>query len=151
MRLYSLLLGCRVLCQWRNTMDVFVFGSNLAGRHGKGSALTAVKYHGAKYGIGEGLVGCSYAIPTKDAQIQTLPLSDICDAVERFIAFAKKHPKHKFNVVAVGCGLAGYEPYQIAPMFWGVPSNVVLPREFVKIIEGLKEEYNSNPKVVTHK
>ena len=46
---------------------IFVFGSNLAGRHGKGAAKFAKDYHGAIYGRGVGLQGTSYAIPTKGA------------------------------------------------------------------------------------
>jgi hypothetical protein len=59
------------------TDAVFVFGSNLAGRHGKGAALHARQHCGAIYGQGEGLQGRSYAIPTKDAAIGTLPLDAI--------------------------------------------------------------------------
>ncbi len=33
-------------------MTIFVFGSNLAGRHGKGAALYAKNHCGAVYGIG---------------------------------------------------------------------------------------------------
>lgn len=44
---------------------IFVFGSNLAGRHGKGAALSALHYHGAEYGVGIGRTGQAYAIPTK--------------------------------------------------------------------------------------
>ena len=43
---------------------IFVFGSNLAGRHGKGAALFARQKHGAIHGQGVGLQGTSYAIPT---------------------------------------------------------------------------------------
>ena len=45
-------------------MKIFVFGSNQAGRHGKGSALEARRNHGAVYGVGEGPTGNAYAIPT---------------------------------------------------------------------------------------
>lgn len=43
---------------------IFVFGSNLAGRHGLGAARTALLEYGASYGVGEGRTGRSYAIPT---------------------------------------------------------------------------------------
>ena len=49
--------------------EIFVFGSNLAGRHGKGAALAALKEHGAVYGHGSGYRGNSYAIPTKGLSI----------------------------------------------------------------------------------
>lgn len=37
--------------------EIFVFGSNMAGRHGKGAALYARLNHGAVYGQGIGLQG----------------------------------------------------------------------------------------------
>ena len=56
--------------------EVFVFGSNRAGRHGKGAAKTALKW-GARMGQGEGLMGHTYGLCTKDANIQTLSLREI--------------------------------------------------------------------------
>lgn len=110
--------------------DIFVFGSNLAGRHGLGSALEAVQNHGAIYGIGFGLQGQSYAIPTKDKTLQILPLNSIAWHIEVFEMFAICHTQFTFNVVAIGCGLAGYEPEQIKPLFKFRPANVVLPPVF---------------------
>lgn len=112
--------------------DIFVFGSNQAGRHGKGSALEALRKHGAIYGQGEGRQGNSYGIPTKDWNLRQLPLAAIEGGIKTFIRHAEQHPKDKFHVVAIGCGLrlAGYTPKQIAPMFKGVPRNVLLPTEF---------------------
>lgn len=109
------------------TRRIFVFGSNLAGRHGKGAALTALKQHGAIYHCGFGIQGNSYAIPTKDLQIRTLGLDIIAEHVDEFIAFAKAHPELTFDVTRIGCGLAGYQDYQIAPMFQGAPNNCNLP------------------------
>jgi hypothetical protein len=77
--------------------EIFVFGSNLAGRHGKGAALTAYKTYGAIYGQGIGLQGDSYAIPTKDEKINTLPLSKIKKYVEQFIKFATLRLKEKYS------------------------------------------------------
>ena len=108
-------------------MNIFVFGSNLAGRHGKGAALFARYNHGAIYGRGVGLQGQSYAIPTKDEHLRTLPLHVIEPYVSDFLAFAKEHSWMKFNVTRIGCGLAGYTDHQIAPMFKGAPTNCVLP------------------------
>lgn len=109
---------------------IFVFGSNLAGRHGKGAAYHAVKHCGAIYGQGIGLQGKSYAIPTKNERIQTLPLADINRHVIDFLDYARAHPELTFQVTAIGCGLAGYQPGQIAWMFEGAPSNCDLPPEF---------------------
>ena len=108
-------------------MEIFVFGSNLAGRHGKGAALFARQTHGAKYGVGRGLTGRSYALPTKDKAIQTLPIQDVEFNVKEFIKFAEEHPEATFNVTKVGCGLAGFSEAQIAPMFRYAPTNCNLP------------------------
>lgn len=114
--------------------EIFVFGSNLAGRHGKGAAKFALDFYGAKYGQGVGLQGSSYAIPTKDESIQTLPLERISQYVMQFLDFAEENPNLKFWVTPIGCGLAGYTPKQIAPMFRSPPSNVELPQEFVNVL-----------------
>jgi hypothetical protein len=114
--------------------EIFVFGSNLAGRHGAGAAKFAVENHGAIYGQGIGLQGESYGIPTKDHNIQTLPLDRIQVYVQEFLEFATNHPELLFKVTAVGCGLAGYIPEQIAPFFLKYPSNVKLPTEFLDVI-----------------
>lgn len=115
-------------------MEIFVFGSNLAGKHGKGSALEAVKKHGAQYGVGIGLSGNSYGIPTKDGNLKILPLIEIQKYIINFIEFARLTPQNTYNVVAIGCGLAGYKPEQIAPMFKNAPPNCNLPPEFNDII-----------------
>ena len=106
---------------------IFVFGSNLAGRHGKGAALHALKHHGAIYHCGRGIQGRSYGIPTKDLNIRTLPLEQIKANVEEFIEFARKRSDLTFNVTRIGCGLAGYKDQQIAPMFKDAPANCHLP------------------------
>ena len=87
--------------------SIFVFGSNLGGRHSKGSALEAIQNHGAIYGQGEGLQGNSYAIPTKDKNLKVLNLNEIAIYINRFIEFAKENSDMQFNVVKIGCGLAG--------------------------------------------
>ena len=115
-------------------MKIFVFGSNLAGRHGKGAALFAKQNHGAIYGQGIGLQGNSYAIPTKDKYIKTLPLSEISNHVFDFLVFAEKNPELTFVVTPIGCGLAGYTPEQIAPMFIDAPNNCILPPEFKAVL-----------------
>ena len=113
---------------------VFVFGSNLAGRHGKGAALFAKQHHGAVYGQGIGLQGSSYAIPTKDGSLRTLPLAVIAGHVAEFLVFAADHPELNFQVTPIGCRLAGYVPAQIAPMFVQAPTNCVMPAEFLAVL-----------------
>ena len=116
----------------KSTEKIFVFGSNLAGIHGAGAALHARRYFGAKIGEGKGRTGNAYAIPTKDKDIKTLPLSHILCHVFTFLDYADKHPELKFEVTRIGCGLAGYKDEEIAPMFIGAPSNCELPEEWIK-------------------
>lgn len=115
-------------------MECFVFGSNLAGVHGAGAALYARKHHGAVLGKGIGICGNSYAIPTKDANIVTLPIREITKYVNQFIDFAERNPDMTFMVTRIGCGLAGYTDTQIAPLFKDAPDNCVLPAEWEQFI-----------------
>lgn len=109
--------------------EIFVFGSNLAGRHGKGAALTAKKY-GAVYGVGVGLTGRAYAIPTKGNRMEILTLPEIRYYVDRFKDFARLRTDLTFRITAIGCGLAGFRPEEIGPFFKDVPPNCMLPEEF---------------------
>ena len=96
---------------------IFVFGSNLAGAHGAGAALEAKIRYGAKTGQGVGLQGWSYAIPTKDRNIKTLPLADISLHVSNFTRYAYLRDELQFFITPIGTGLAGYSHEQIAPLF----------------------------------
>jgi hypothetical protein len=117
-----------------NHQPIFVFGSNEAGRHGKGAALFAREQRGAIYGQGEGLQGKSYGIPTKDGNLRSLPIKEIAQGVERFLAFATAHPNMPFEITPIGCGHAGYTADQIAPLFAEAPRNCQLPEAFVAIL-----------------
>lgn len=114
--------------------QIFVFGSNYAGRHGRGAALTALRKFGARAGQGTGLMGQSYGIATKDKNLNVLPVSKIGIQINKFLKFAMEHEEFEFLVTEVGCGLAGYKPRDIAPFFAGAPDNVVLPKSFADII-----------------
>ena len=105
------------------SQQVFVFGSNLAGVHGAGAARVAVEKHGAEMGKGVGLQGNSYALPTKDHNIQTLPFPDVAMNIHHFLVFAKRNPEYQFKVTRIGCGLAGYQDKEIAPLFYRAPDN----------------------------
>jgi hypothetical protein len=113
---------------------IFVFGSNLAGRHGKGAALFARHERGAISGIGAGPQGRSYAIPTKDYQLRPLPLLKIAAHISDFLEYARTHPRERFEVTAVGCGLAGYRPAEVAPFFRRAPPNCDLPPSFCEVL-----------------
>lgn len=115
--------------------EIFVFGSNRAGRHGLGAAKTALKW-GAIMGSAEGLMGQTYGICTKDKNIQTLSVREIGYGIGRFIKFASFHPELSFLVTEIGCGLAGLKPKQIAPFFGSsIPDNIKLPLSFWKVLE----------------
>ena len=110
---------------------VFVFGSNLSGRHGKGAAKLALTW-GAKWGQASGLQGRTYGIPTKNASItRTLSINEIKPFVDEFIRFAKESDL-TFYVTEIGCGLAGYKPKDIAPLFINavLVENIYLPSRF---------------------
>lgn len=109
--------------EYSNT--IFVFGSNLAGRHGKGAALYAQHSYGAKYGVGRGRTGQAYAIPTKDEFVESLALESIEHYVKEFLEYARSYRDEVFFVTRIGCGLAGYTDAQIAPMFRGAPENCI--------------------------
>ena len=102
---------------------IFVFGSNLAGIHGGGAAKDAVQLHGAINGQGWGPQGRSFAIPTKDYRIQTLPVREIGYWIDLFIHYAMFHPELEFQVTRIGCGLAGLKDEQVAKFFDVAPWN----------------------------
>lgn len=102
----------------------------MAGRHGKGAALYARNHYGAIYGQGVGIQGNSYAIPTKDERLRTLPLDVIEEHVNDFIQYARRHPEMTFQLTPIGCGLAGYKYRDISPMFDDIPDNIIKPLEF---------------------
>lgn len=107
--------------------EIFVFGSNLAGMHAGGAARLALQRFGAVWGQGVGLQGQSYAIPTMQGGVET-----IRPYVDEFITFARLHPQLKFLVTEIGCGIAGFSPEEIAPLFAAARGveNISLPRRF---------------------
>lgn len=112
--------------------EIFVFGSNLDGEHLGGAAYIAHERFGAVLGQGVGLQGQSYAIPTMQGGVET-----IRPYVYRFIDYAWNHPDYTFLVTPIGCGIAGFSPEQIAPLFSDAldVENIILPEDFVKIID----------------
>lgn len=114
---------------------VFVFGSNLAGTHAGGAAKIALLHFGAMKGAGRGWAGQSYAIPTMNEHLQQMPLSQIASYIDDFKIYTKNHPKMKYFITAVGCGVAGYKVEEIAPMFKGISHNVIFPSSFRPFVE----------------
>lgn len=115
--------------------QVFVFGSNLAGIHGRGAALAAVQKFGAVYGEYEGMQGNSYAIPTKDHKVaDSLSLAEIRVSVDRFIAFAAANLDKQFFVTRIGCVLAGYSDAEISPLFLKATTNCSFADDWKKYL-----------------
>ena len=110
--------------------QIFVFGSNLAGKHNGGGAKIALEKFGAIYGEAVGIQGQSYAIPTLDANFQKIDLTEIRFYIDIFFQFAYNHPQYEFLVTKIGCGIAGYDISEIAPLLLNPFKNIVLPKEF---------------------
>ncbi|QYW02218.1 hypothetical protein PP740_gp019 [Stenotrophomonas phage Philippe] len=121
---------------------IFVFGSNTHGIHGAGAAAAAYKSHGARWGMGFGHYGDSFAIPTKGAVQaadghttrwvvgKTLTMGRITDYVNGFLAYAEAHPELTFHVTRIGCGLAGLKDADVAELFVGAPDNCLFDQKW---------------------
>lgn len=105
-------------------MDIFVFGSNEAGRHGAGAARVAYLQYGAVYGWGYGHYGNSFAIPTLSKNLKPIPLERIRWYVHGLLAYAEGRPEWNFQVTRIGCGLAGRKDRDMASMFHEATDNL---------------------------
>ena len=111
--------------------ELFVCGSYLQGAHGGGAAYLAYKKWGAICGQGVGLQGQTYGIPTMHGGPE-----EIRPYVDEFITFAKEHPELIFLVTEIGCGIAGFIPEEIAPLFKDAVEveNIHLPERFWEVL-----------------
>lgn len=116
--------------------EVFVFGSSMDGYRVAGAGYDARKLFGAQYGVGVGMTGQCYCLPTKGFHRLPYVIESIRRHVQRFILFAKAHPEQTFLVTRVGCGIVGYTPQDIAPLFKRAKnvSNIHLPAAFWHIL-----------------
>ena len=114
-----------------NDGEIFVFGSNKERMHGGGAAAKAFRDFGAEWGVGVGMTGRCYAIPTMDGSLDIIRRH-----VDGFTAYAKAHPDLTFLVTPIGCGIAGWRESEIAPLFREASKlpNVTLPEGFWTII-----------------
>lgn len=126
-----------------NKNIIFVFGSNPEGIHGAGSAKVALSLFGAEYGKGEGLVGNSYAIPTKDIRIGERSISpeSIKNSIRKMYDVARQFPDKEFQIAyrntANEVTLCGYSGEELVDMFLSagdIPDNVYFSEEWRKII-----------------
>lgn len=122
--------------------QIFVFGSNTQGRHGRGSALCAKQNFGAKYGQAYGLQGQSYAIVTKDLTKYKHPsiTSDhIIEQIKKLYLFAEENPNLEFIVAYSGSGsnLNSYTNQELADIFscTEIPNNIIFEKEFSNLLK----------------
>ncbi len=100
---------------------IFVFGSNASGQHGGGAAAVAARDFGAEWGVGEGLTGQTYALPTMEGA------EAFEGAAARFVAFAAGRPDLTFWLTKVGCGIAGHQEDHVKVWFAKTSPNVIKP------------------------
>lgn len=104
--------------------QIFVFGSNLNGIHAGGAALTAHSKFGAETGIGEGLSGQTYAVPTLERDMHKRGYRGLENSRDRLYATARALPEKEFLLTPVGTGIAGYTYEEIKPLFENLPVNI---------------------------
>lgn len=112
--------------------EIFVFGSNLRGYHSGGAARIAMQNFGAQWGVGVGPTGQCYAIPTMQGGVETIK-----PFVDDFLDYAASNADTRFLVTRIGCGIAGFDDGEIAPLFEKAVdlSNVALPALWWTILE----------------
>ena len=112
--------------------EVLAFGSNIPGIHGKDAALDAKLYHGAVLGKGEGLMGDSYAIPTKLTPNDTMNVEELKPGFANFLKWAKATPEKTIMLPAIGTNNANFTPKQIVGAFGSdlVQPNITIPKSF---------------------
>jgi hypothetical protein len=114
---------------------ILVFGSNKAGIHAVGARRYAYTWCGAEWEVGEGLVGNSYAIPTRGHRLHiVLKLEEIKQHVETFILFAWEHRELEFFVTRLGCDPEEYTDEELATLFRDAPPNCELPEQWKRIL-----------------
>lgn len=126
--------------------QIFVFGSNTQGRHGKGAALWAKQHAGAKYGNPQGLQGQSYAILTKDLTKQhhpSIPKDYIIEQIHKLYIHAIDNPERDYLIAysAEGMNLNGYTPKDMAKMFasYAIPNNIIFEDKFSELVKNYFE------------
>ena len=114
---------------------IFVFGSNLLGIHGAGSALEARK-RGFPSGLGVGYHSASqcYAFPTCFRPGQPLDTRKITHYAAQLLEFAKMHPEIQFQLTRVGCGYAGFDDMTMACMFLSAPPNILFDTQWAPFL-----------------
>jgi hypothetical protein len=107
--------------------EVFVFGSNLAGKHMAGAALTARDKFGAVEGVGEGLRGSSYAFPTLNKNLTKRSKKALELSRDKLYETVAQNDRMLFLLTEVGTGIAGYTEEDMIGLFKTPPANLWLP------------------------
>jgi hypothetical protein len=107
---------------------IYVFSSNLAGKHAKGKARIARVNFRAEFGVAEGRTSNAYAIPTHDKHLAALPLDSIKAAIEAFMRYAHENQNLNFFVTRIGCEDSPYGDELMGQLFANAPKNCSLPR-----------------------
>lgn len=110
--------------------EIIVVGTNAHGQHHGGAAAQAHRDFGLAWGVAVGMSGQTYAITTMDG------LDDMEAGAHCLYEHALCVPDKTFYVTALGCGIAGHAPKDVAPFFADPPKNVVLPPEFLFVLTG---------------
>lgn len=135
--------------------NVFVFGSNPEGRHGAGAAKAAMQF-GAKYGVGRGHRGNTYALPTKNLKRnyfevdtgivygktgeKSISREQIIANIADMYVFARDNTHLTFFVsyMRVANLLNGYSSLEMIEMFTqghNVPDNIRFHNSFREVLE----------------
>ncbi len=120
--------------------EVFVFGSNLNGNHAGGAAAFAHRKFGAKMGVGEGMTGRCYALPTLGWHMKQFTFSQLRKYLAHFLTYVENHDDKRFLLTKVGIGIAGYRVEDMRTILWECienvcelgkkPANLIIPKEF---------------------
>ena len=125
--------------------QIFVFGSNTQGRHGKGAAKIAHDLFGAVYGISRGFTGNCYAICTKDLTKKVHPSvseQDIVYQICKLYQEAKLHSEKEFLIPydTQNSNLNGFSSEEMAKMFkkaGEIPENIIFKEDFAHLLNCL--------------
>ena len=142
--------------QIRGTNNIFVFGSNPEGRHGMGAAKAAMLM-GAKYGIGRGLVGNTYALITKNIS-KSVPYTESNGTVynrtgklsvtkeqlttnwKEFVVCARENPNKNFIIAFQNtkATLSGVLPRELISILLELklPDNIYIHESFKGVYNG---------------
>jgi hypothetical protein len=121
--------------------EIFIFGSNSEGQHYGGAARVAHDMFFAEWGVGRGLTGLCYALPTlyhptttsEPGAMLKLSLEELDLEFEYLFDCINRHPDYTFYLTKVGCGIAGFSIEEIKEIFkkhYKEEKNLIYPIEF---------------------